>query len=411
MRRSHPLRLALTFAAALASQAPAQEWTRFHGNGGSAPAEGLPATFTAADFAWKTPLPGTGVSSPVVWGERLFVTAELESGQRALLCFSTTDGKELWRLADKFEAHGKHRFNSFASSTPVVDKDRVCLAWTSGGSMLVLAADHSGRRLWQVDLGPYAEEHGSGASPVMAGGVLVVVKDSEGADGFIAGLKPTDGSILWKLPRRSARTPFSTPVVVEAAPGSWQVITSSNPDALTCIDAATGKVVWNHANPQAGQRAVGSPALAAGVCFAAVGQGGKANAAVAVSAKDGSLLWEGGKSLPYVPTPLALDDHFVFLNDGGILSAIKAADGKPAWSERVFQDQAYSSPVCAGDRIYCVSRSGKVAVVAADPAAFKLLGTAELGEPSDATPAVSGGRLFIRTARSLVCLGPRPARP
>ncbi|MEN9283950.1 MAG: hypothetical protein RLZZ179_1443 [Verrucomicrobiota bacterium] len=387
----------------------AQEWTRFHGSGGTALAPGIPAKFGESDFAWKAELPGNGVSSPVAWGQRVFVTSETESGGRALLCYDLAGGKLQWKLDDKFEAHGKHRFNSFASSTPVVDAERVYLTWTSGGNFLALAADHEGRKQWQVDLGAYAEDHGSGASPVLAGGVLVVVKDSVGADGFLAGLSPADGRTLWKVARKSDRTPFSTPVTFEESPGVWRVIFSSNPAALTCLDPATGKVIWQHDNPQPEQRPVSSPVIADGVCFATVGQGGKANAAVAVRIKDGSLAWEGGKGLPYVPTPVSSGKHFFLLSDGGILSSVEAATGKQLWSERVFSDQAYSSPVHTGDRIVCISRSGKVAVVAANPDSFQLLGSSELGDPCDATPALAGGRLVIRTARRLLCLtGSRP---
>ena len=401
----------LTFMGALASPLAAQDWTRFHGTSGQAPAPNLPASFSAADFAWKTDLPGTGVSSPVAWGNSIFLTTESDGSSRAILCLDLSSGKERWRLADSFDAHGKHRFNSFASSTPTVDKDRIYLSWTSGGNMLALAADHNGHKLWQVNLGPYSEEHGSGTSPVLAGQSLIVVNDSQGADGFIAGLNPKDGTTLWKLPRRSDRTPFSTPAVFEESPGLWRVVLSSNPAALTCLDAASGKVLWNVDNPQPGQRAVGSPTITNGICFATVGQGGKANAAIAVRIKDGSRLWENGKGLPYVPTPLSLDKHFLLLGDGGILSSVNSETGTHSWSERVFQDQAYSSPVSSGDRIFCISRSGKVAVVSADPNAFKLLGTAELGDPCDSTPAIAGGRLIIRTAHKLFCLGPKPAQP
>ena len=277
--------------------------------------------------------------------------------------------------------------------------------------MLALAADHNGHKLWQVNLGPYSEEHGSGASPVLAGPALIVVNDSQGADGAILGLNPKDGTTLWKLPRRSDRTPFSTPAVFEESPGLWRVILSSNPAALTCLDAASGKVLWNVDNPQPGQRAVGSPTITNGICFATVGQGGKANAAIAVRLKDGSRLWENGKGLPYVPTPLALNKHFLLLGDGGILSSVNSETGTHSWSERVFQDQAYSSPVSSGDRVFCISRSGKVAVVSANPDSFKLLGTAELGDPCDSTPAIANGRLIIRTAHKLFCLAPKDAQP
>ena len=387
----------------------AQDWNRFLGANGSgkAKAPGIPVEFTEADYAWKTELPGTGVSSPVTWENRIFVTAELgESGQRAVLCYDLNSGKELWRYTNTFQPHGKHRFNSFASSTPAVDKDRIYLAWSSAGTMKAMALSHQGKKLWEADISPYKEEHGSGASPVLAGDALMVSSDCEGGSGGLFALKPADGSVIWKSPRSSDRTPFSTPLTFEEKPGQWRVVTSSNPAALTCFDAANGKVLWEIENPAPGLRAVGSPAMTSGVIFAAIGQGGTAKASVAVKVEDGKAtkVWEGKKAMPYVPSPLTLNDHFLFLNDGGILTSVRASDGEVAWSERVFEDQAYSSPVATGDRIFCISRGGNVAAIEANTGAFKVLGRTALGEPCDSTPAVAGGKLIIRTAKRLLCI-------
>jgi len=389
--------------------AHSQEWARFLGTNGTATgtAPGLPSVIQDSDYAWKTDLPGTGVSSPVAWENKIFMTAELpESGHRALLCYDLQSGKELWRQEDTFQPHGKHRFNSFASSSPAADKDRVYLAWTSAGTMKAMAVSHAGKKLWETDLGPYSEEHGSGSSPVLAGNRIIVSTDCEKGSGGILAINPDDGSTLWKTPRSSDRTPFSTPLTYEETPGKWRIVVSSNPAALTCFDAADGKVLWQVDNPSPGLRAVGSPAKCGDIIFAAIGQGGTAKASVAVRLKEGSAnrVWEGKKAMPYVPTPVALGDHFIFMNDGGILSSVQASDGTVKWSERLFQDQAYSTPVLTGDRIVCVSRSGNVAITEASSSSFKLLGTTQLGEPCDSTPAVAGGRLIIRTAKRLLCI-------
>ena len=402
-----PLTLAAAFSFAL--PATAQEWARFLGSngGGNGKAPGIPAEFKTESFAWQTELPGTGVSSPIVWGDRIFLTAELkESGQRAVLCYSLATGGETWRMADKFEPHGKHTFNSFASSTPAADTQRIYLVWSSGGAMRALALTHDGKPVWEKEIGPYKEEHGSGASPVLAGDALIVSSDCEGGSGGIAALNPADGSVLWKHASSSARTPFSTPLTFEEKPGEWRVVVSSNPKGLTCLDAKSGKVLWDLDNAAPGLRAVGSPAMADGVIFAAIGQGGTAKASVAAKVSGGKAVkvWEGQKAMPYVPTPLAVGDHFFFLGDGGILSSVRASDGETLWSERLFQDKAYSSPVCTGDKIICISRNGTVATVKATAKEFKLLGTTALNDPCDSTPAISGGRLIIRTAHTLFCV-------
>lgn len=400
----------------LTTAAQAQEWARFLGTNGSATgrAPELPAKFAETSFAWKTDLPGTGVSSPVVWGDRVILTAELpEGGQRAVLCYSLATGKEIWRMADKFQPHGKHKFNSFASSTPVVDKDRIYLAWSSGGSMRALALTHEGKRIWEKEIGPYSETHGSGASPVLAGGVLIVSSDCEGGSGGITALKPENGDIAWNVPRSSARTPFSTPLAFEESPGQWRIVISSNPKALTCIDPKDGKVLWELDNPSPGNRAVGSAAICDGVIFAAVGQGGTGRTSIAAKVANGKAekVWEAKKAMPYVPTPLSLNGHFLFLGDGGILSSVRASDGQTLWSERLFQDQAYSSPVCSGDKIFCISRNGTVATVQANAKEFKLLGTTKLDDPCDSTPAIAGGKLIIRTAHKLLCVPGEKIQP
>ena len=175
---------------ASAGAVSAQEWTRFRGTDGSgvSPATGFPDSFAEKDFAWNTALPGPGISSPVLWGTRLFLTSETsEAGQRVVLCFDAASGKELWRVTDQFSVYGQHQFNSFASGTPCVDADRLYLAWTSGGTMKVMALSHEGKKLWTQDLGAYAEEHGSGSSPVLAGGVLAL--DERSGKALLGGLE------------------------------------------------------------------------------------------------------------------------------------------------------------------------------------------------------------------------------
>jgi outer membrane protein assembly factor BamB len=272
--------------------------------------------------------------------------------------------------------------------------------------MRALALTHEGKRVWEKEVGPYSETHGSGASPVVAGNVLIVSSDCEKGTGGINALNLSDGSVAWKFPRTSDRTPFSTPLAWEEKPGQWRLVFSSNPKALTCLDVKDGKMLWEMDRPSKGDRAVGSPVMADGVFFAAIGQGGTAKASMAVKIVDGKpeKIWEGKKAMPYVPTPLPLGNHLIFLGDGGILTSVNAGDGQMVWSERLFQDKAYSSPVCTGDKIFCVSRNGTVAAVQASGKEFKLLGTTPLNDPCDSTPAIAGGRLIIRTAHKLMCV-------
>jgi DsbC/DsbD-like thiol-disulfide interchange protein/outer membrane protein assembly factor BamB len=270
----------------------------------------------------------------------------------------------------------------------------------------VLALTHAGKPAWETNLGFFSEDHGSGASPVVVGKVLVVAKDHSSDDAFLTGLSVADGKPLWKLPRKTARSAFSTPMIVETEKGKPVVVFTSNPNAMTAVDPATGKILWNQDYAAKTEyRAVGSAAYCDGVYFTNVGQGTGGRSGAALKIVDGKpeTAWELPKAMPYVPTPLGMQGHFYVLNDGGILSCLKAATGTVVYSERV-GDNAYSSPVCAGNQIYCISRAGKVTVVKAGEQ-FEILGKSDLGEPCESTPAIANGMIFIRTAKHLIALG------
>ncbi len=411
--------LALAFTSSFLPSASAQEWPRFRGPNGSGinpKADLIPPVFTDKDYRWQTELPGGGTSSPALWGNQLFLTSEAENGnQRVVLCFDVQTGKPLWKYDSQFTPHPHHRDNNFASSTPAVDASQLYVAWTSGQEMKVLALTHEGKKSWETSLGFFQEEHGSGASPVLAGGVLIVSKDHNKDDAFIAGLDVKTGKVLWKTKRQTARSSFSSPIVVEEPPTAGAkarttVLFNSNPKALMCLDAADGKVLWDYTYSQKSEyRAVGSPTYADGIYFATVGQGNGGKDCVALRLKDGKpeVAWELKKGLPYVPTPLGDGPLIYLMNDTGILTCVRSQTGEVVYNERLL-DSTYSSPVRAGDKIICISRKGEVAIVKAGEK-FEVLGRSQLNEPCESTPAIAQGTLFLRTAKRLIAVG--GARP
>src|SRR5262245_20807857 len=166
------LRTALFLAAsALAiADARAQEWTRFRGPNGTgvSTSKSIPVTWTEKDFRWRATLPGESHSNPVLWGDRLFLESATNNGtERMLLCLSKEDGKEVWSKKYPLSANPKHKLNSYASSTPAVDQDRVYASFADTEKFLVKAWDHSGKEMWTVNLGPFKSQHGLGASPVV----------------------------------------------------------------------------------------------------------------------------------------------------------------------------------------------------------------------------------------------------
>ena len=400
---------ALFAATALCSGA--DDWTRFRGPNGSgvSNSKAIPAEISKRVINWSIKVKGKGHSSPVVIGNRVFLTSVIaDKNKRYVLCYST-GGKKLWEHEITFTAHKQHRFNSFASSTPAADAERVYISWTTGDRHHVLALTHDGDPVWEKDLGFFAEEHGSSSSPVVHGKTLLVSNDhaAEGG-GYLAGLDSATGDENWRIQRQAVRASFSTPTIHVPENGSPQAIFSSNPVALTSVDPESGKILWEYSGEfRKDIRTVASPVVADGIVFATAGSGGSGKGSVAVrpTGTDGNpeIAWELTKGLPYVPTPIAHGTRLFLLGDNGIMSCVKAATGEVAWKERV-TGESYSSPVCIDNRLYCISRAGKMTVIAASET-FSKIAEYDFGSPVHATPAIAGDRMYVRTDERLLSIG------
>ncbi len=197
----------------LAPSANAQEWTRFRGPNGTGEVEDstLPAKFTEADFNWKIELPGIGHSSPVLWGNRLYVSGTKNNGEvRILLCLNATDGSTYWTKEFPGSVQKIHKQSSFASSTAAVDKENVYFAVATADRYNVFALTHEGKEVWQVDLGPFVSQHGFGTSPIVYKDMVVINNDQDQAS-FLVALDRATGAIRWKVPRKTAVVAYSTP--------------------------------------------------------------------------------------------------------------------------------------------------------------------------------------------------------
>ncbi|MEY3608308.1 MAG: hypothetical protein RLZZ447_1096, partial [Verrucomicrobiota bacterium] len=227
----------------------AQEWTRFRGPNGTgiSPARGLPVAWTEADFRWRVRLPGSGHGAPVVWGDRLFVTAATDEGrERAILGLDRRDGRELWRRTYPLPTHRPGNRNAgYANSSPVVDADRVFAVFVSADHFWVRAFDHAGGELWARDLGPFASQHGHGASPILHAGRLIVTNDQDGAS-TVTALDPATGRVMWETARRTTRggTAYGTPCVLQRADGREELILASQSHGISSLDPASGRQLW-----------------------------------------------------------------------------------------------------------------------------------------------------------------------
>jgi len=397
-------------AAEESAPSAAQNWPRFRGPNGSGigVAAALPTKWTEKDYNWKATLPGTGHSSPVVWGDRIFVTCgENETAKRIVLCLKTSDGSVAWRRDFDSKRHPRNPDNSYASSTPAVDSDHVYVYWATPEETALLALTHDGKDAWQRKLGPFASEHGSGTSPVVLGDLVILGNDQEGRSSLLA-FDRKSGETRWEIGRRTTKASYATPLVVQLDGEPPQLIFTSTSHGFTSLDPATGKANWELPDTLP-ERCVGSPLFASGLLFASCGTGGAGRHVVAVrpgSKKTGAppqIAYTVKKPVPYVPTPVAKDGLVFLWGDNGLVTCIRAATGDQVWQQRVGSN-FYGSPVLIGDRLYCISRQGEVFVLAAGEKP-ELLARNPLGEPSHATPAVANGVLYLRTLSHIISIG------
>ena len=408
LRRGLPLGLAAGLLATSSAALP--EWPRFRGPNGSGLGRAeLPDAITAQSFRWKTELPGTGHSSPVAAGERIFVTCNpANTGQHVLVCVNAPDGKIAWQHAYETSAFRQHADNSYASSTPAVDGERVYVCWMSPESSGLAALDQrDGKELWKKDLGPFVSQHGPGASPIVVDDLVVLEFDQDEPKSFLAAFDAKTGAQKWRLDHDGSKHSSSTPCLFQPKSGGPQVVTISNTNGMTGVDVKTGKIAWQLPTLMT-KRCVASPFVTDGNLI--IGQCGEGQAEsfvyavkVADDGKSAQSLYEVRRTGGYVPTPLALGEFLFLWKENGLVTCLRAANNEQVWSERV-QGPFYGSPIAVGARLYNVTRKGELVVVNAGDK-FQELARVDLGEGSFATPAVCGGRLLLRTFTHLISVG------
>jgi outer membrane protein assembly factor BamB len=433
--RHAPIRRTLGLAAAFwltaLAAANGDDWTRFRGpNGtGTSTDTSIPVQFKDGDgILWKVALPGKGNSSPIVSRGKVFTqSASDNGGQRMLLCLDAASGQTLWNATLPGGQSKMHQHNTLASSTPTVDGERVYAMWWTGTGMVLTAHDYDGHFQWQYDLGPYRSEHGAGASPVEYGGRVYVNYDQDRIDSQtkmeIPGAEHRTalycfdgktGQVLWRQERKGHRACYSTPIL-RPLPAGGQELIAINTNTITAYDPVSGAVNWNWSwdwsrNNNQIWRTIGTPMIWKDLLLAQAGDGtGASTYFVAIRMGSPStpaqLVWEAKKgNFPYVPSIIVSGDYIYAVHDArGIAGCYEAATGKEVWTERL-SGEFRSSPVCVDGKIYACNDKGDVFVYPAAPE-FKLLAKNSLGERILATPAVVNGRMYIRGATHLYCIG------
>ncbi len=395
--------------------AVAQEWTRFRGPDGTGVSEAtsIPVQWTESDYRWRTRLPGKGHSSPVVWGDRVFLlSADPQLAARIVLCLDARTGKILWQREYASTTHPLHPRNTFASSTPAVDHERVYVAWATPDQVTLCALDHEGNEVWAKNLGTWVSQHGFGSSPIVHED-LVILFNSQQAEELDPGQKPgrsemmafdaATGELRWSQPRTTTRVCYSTPCIYYPKDGPPELIGCNTGDGIFSLNPRTGRPNWSL--QVLDMRSVASPIVVGDLVLASNGVGGFASNYL-VAVRGGASPREAyrvTKKAGYVPTPIARGDLVFTFFDGGFAKCFEAATGEEIWSKRLTAGFS-GSPVLVRDKLYCIDDKGDVLVLAADRE-FRELARNSLGEPSRATPAVSGGRMFLRTESQLFCIG------
>lgn len=398
----------------LSAPVGAQEWTRFRGPNGSGESEtkGIPAQWKESDYHWKVSLPGVGHSSPVIWGDRIYLlSADPEDATRHVMSVAVADGKIVWHRKFRSTPHHLHKFSSYASCTPAVDETRVYVAWSAPEATLLKAFSHDGEELWSVDLGTWISQHGFGTSPMVYGDLVILSCSQEISKlpdtpdpqhSFVVGIDRSTGQIRWKTPRKVDTASYSVPCVYQPKQGPTQLVFCSTAEGMFSLEPETGREIWSL--PVFDKRTVSSPLVVGDLLIGTTGSGGGGSYVAAIRpGEKPEVAYQIKTQAPYVPSPVCRGDLMFLWSDKGIVSCVQAATGEQIWQHRV-GGNFFASPVRVADKLYNIDDEGVVVVLAADRM-YKELGRNPLGDPSRSTPAVADGRMYLRTFSSLISLG------
>jgi outer membrane protein assembly factor BamB len=406
----------------LAGSLHAENWPGWRGprGDGTSNEKNVPLTWSeTSNILWKTPIPGKGHSSPVVWDDRVFVTTCLEDkGERVLMCLDRRDGKILWQrvvLTAKLEK--KHPLNSYASATPVTDGKQVWAAFLTYPDMQVACFDFNGKLIWMRSPGKLLSVHGFCSSPLLYKD-LVILNGDQDAKAYLVALDKHTGAERWRVDRPNRTRSYCTPILIHAKekPDVTQLVLSGS-KCVTGYDADTGKLLWIIDGPT--EQYVASLVFLDDVLFLTTGfpeyhlmgisPEGEGNIT-----RSKYIRWHiphkinGRDGASYVPSPIAAGDHFYVVSDTGYLSCLEPQTGKRLWKHKLARHIS-ASPVLANGYLYFVDDDCTTHVLIAD-AAFTVLHKNKLDDECYASPAIAHGQLFLRGLNNLYCIAPTSSK-
>jgi outer membrane protein assembly factor BamB len=397
----------------------ADNWPQFRGltGQGHSSERGLPLNWSATNnVAWKTPIPGEAWSSPIVWGNHVFVTTATDGGESCrVLALDRRSGTILWnKEVFRQVPRRKEGRNTYATPTPATDGERVYACFGDGS---FAALDFAGDIVWINRNYPHYSQHGLATSLVLYHDLLIMARDgsSDGADpglgwqepwdqAFILALDTQTGQERWKARRGLSRISHGVPAIWNDN-GKTELVSEAG-DVVQGFNLDTGERLWS--SQVIGEGKVPSTVIGEGLVFTAGGWGGRESTKAFRLGDRGdlgtnNLVWEQRKGMPKVPSMLHLKPHLFAITDGGIATCLNAATGQIIWQERVGGNFS-ASPVAAEERVYFLSDEGETTIIVAGPE-FKILARNSLAEKVQASPALSQGQIFIRTENNLYCIG------
>ena len=438
--------LAATSFAADGASWPA--WRGLSGAGIAGDAQPPTTWSEQKNIRWKTKIPGYGFSTPIVWGDRIFLLSAIatneegagapaaapapggeaqgRAGKRAggfvgepaptkvhefvVVAINRKTGEIGWQRTARREVphEGKHQTNSFASGSPVTDGERLYVPFGSRG---FYCYDLQGNLQWEKDLGVMRSRlgFGEGASPVLAGGLLLIKWDHE-AQSCIVALDKKTGVEVWRT-NRDEITSWSTPLVVEVGGGLQAIVTASK--RTRSYDAATGELIWEASGLTS--NVIPTPVAGHGMVYVMSGYGGNSIQAIKLSSRGDvsgtdNIVWSVRRSAPYVASPVLSGDRlYMHKSFEAVLSCLNARTGEVHYQDQALPElraagqSIYASPLAANGHLYVVGREG-VVMVLKDAANFEVVATNKLGDRIDASPVMVDKELFLRGHDYLYCI-------
>jgi outer membrane protein assembly factor BamB len=413
----HTIWALVLLSTVLGPLAIAEDWPCWRGprGDGTSTEKNVPTAWDGAggsNVAWKTEIVGTGHASPIVWQDRVFVASCLEEeNDRLLICLDRRSGKVLWqRSVMKSPLEKKHHLNSYASSTPATDGERVYVSFLEGsqageakGARIAVAAyDFDGNREWLVHPGAFSSVHGYCSCPVLFEDKVIVNGDHDG-DAYLVALDRANGKTLWKVPRENKTRSYCTPIIRQID-GRWQMILSGS-KCVASYDPHNGSRHWIVDGPT--EQFVASMVYNGKLLYLTAGFPDHHILAIKPDGEgnvtDTHIVWRTTENCSYVPSPIVVGDYFLVVSDEGIGSCYDAADGKRLWKQRMGPHFS-ASLVTAGGLVYFISDEGVTTVVKPGQK-YEQVAKNPLGEACYASPAISQGQIYLRGVKHLYAIG------